>query len=153
MTYSDELREFIKGWEAPSGALLEPHWDDIGKVWDIGFGHVLHGDEDRREITTVEAELLLDWDLHLFDDGVSSLVTVPIAQCCYDALVSFSYNVGLRALGASTLLGYVNDCRDDEAAAQFMEWVRAKGKIIPGLVKRRNAEREMYLYGSYEGRP
>lgn len=152
MTYSDDLREFIKHWEGRGGKpILTPHWDAIGGVWDIAYGHVIRGDEDRREITNDEAEMLLDWDLHFFDDGVNALLSVPTAQCEFDALVSLSYNIGLRAFGGSTLLGYVNDCKDEDAAAEFMSWVRAKGRVIQGLVNRRMAERAMFESGKYSG--
>ena len=67
MTYSDDLREIIKRWECPGGIpFLEPHWDKFGKVWDIGYGHVIKQGEDvgpDNSITEEEAEMLLDWDL------------------------------------------------------------------------------------------
>jgi lysozyme len=149
MTYSDELREFIKRWEG--GPFLRPHWDAIGKVWDIGFGHVIRDDEERRDITREEAEMLLDWDVHFFDDGVNAAVTYPIAQCQHDAMVSLSYNVGLRNFEGSTLLRYVNVGDFEKAAEEFMVWTKAKGKTIPGLVNRRTAEREMFEHGTYSG--
>jgi lysozyme len=151
MTYSDDLRTFLKRWEG--GPFLSPHWDAIGKVWDIGYGHVIKEDEERRDITRDEAEMLFDWDLHFFDDGVSALVSVPIAQCQFDALVALSYNIGLRAFGRSTLLGCVNDSNFDAAADEFMVWTRAQGKVVTGLVRRRAAERAMFCEADYSGRP
>lgn len=162
MTYSDALREFIKSWECPGGRpILEPHWDAIGMVWDIGYGHVIRAGEQRRAITAEEAEMLFDWDMHYFDDGLSAMLLRPIAQCQYDALCSFAYNVGLdvdddniaEGLGDSTLLRYVNAGDFPSAACEFAKWNKANGKIINGLVKRRAAERAMFEHGDYSGRP
>lgn len=151
MTYTEDLRRFVKRWEG--GPFLSPHWDAIGKVWDIGHGHVIQDDEDRRDITHDEVELLLDWDLHFFDDGVSALVSAPVAQCQYDALIALAYNIGLGAFGRSTLLGCVNDGHFDAAADEFMVWTRAQGKVITGLVRRRAAERAIFVDADYGGKP
>lgn len=162
MIYSNDLREFIKGWEDSDGPELEPHWDKIGKVWDIGWGHVLQKNEVRRSITLVEAEMLLDWDLQITDDGVNRLVTCyGLAQWQHDALVAFAYNVGLdedhdghaEGLGDSTLLRFVNAGGFDAAAEEFRKWNIAGGIVRTGLVNRRAAERAMFVYGDYSGRP
>lgn len=151
MTYSDALREFVKGWEGPPS--LSPHWDAIGKVWDIGWGHVIHQDEERRDITRDEAEMLMDWDLHSFDDGVSAAIVVPVAQCEYDACVSLSYNIGLAAFSGSTLLRRLNAEDKSGAAEQFAVWNRSGGAVVNGLIRRRAAERAIFERGDYTGRP
>lgn len=151
MTYSDALREFIKRWEG--GPFLSPHWDAIGKVWDIGWGHVIRSDEDRRDITHDEAEMLFDWDIHFFDDSVSSAITVPVAQCEYDACVSLAYNIGATAFSSSTLLRLINAGDDAASAEQFAIWNRAGGKPVNGLTRRRAAERVMFEHGDYSGHP
>lgn len=161
MIYSAEMRPFIKAWEG--GPFLEPHWDALGGVWDIGYGHVIRADlgEERRAITLEEAELLLDFDLRLFEDGVNRLLTHPVAQCQFDALLSFAYNVGLdedtddvaEGLGDSTLLKCVNAGDFEAAAREFGKWNKAGGRVVDGLTKRRAAERAMWEYGDYSGRP
>lgn len=161
MIYSPELRTFIMAWEG--GPFLAPHWDALGGVWDIGFGHVIRADlgEERRTITPDEAELLLDFDLRLFEDGVNRLLTHPVAQCQFDALLSFAYNVGLdedtddvaEGLGDSTLLRLVNIGDFARAANEFAKWNKAGGRVVEGLTRRRAAERSMFMEGSYAGRP
>lgn len=151
MTYSDELREFIKRWEG--GPFLAPHWDAIGRVWDIAWGHVLTESEESRPITQDEAEMLLDWDLHFANDAVCSLVTFPVAQCQFDALVSWTYNLGVGNLKKSTLLKRVNAGDFDGAAEEFPKWANAGGRPIVGLARRRAAERAIFEAGNYDGRP
>ena len=72
-------------------------------------------------------------------------VQVPLTQGQYDALVSFAYNLGLAALKSSTLLRLLNARNYAGAAAQFPRWNRAGGKVLPGLTRRREAERVMFL--------
>jgi len=81
--------------------------------------------------------------------AVRSHVIVPITQAQYDALVSFTFNVGARNLRTSTLLRKLNagDCWG--AGAEFPRWNLAKGQKLPGLVKRRAAERQMFETGCY----
>ncbi len=151
MTYSDALREFIKGWEGACS--LTPHWDAIGKVWDIGFGHVIKADEDRRDITADEAEMLFDWDMHFFDDAVSAAIAIPVAQCEYDACCALAFNIGAHAFETSTLLRRLNAGDEAGAAEQFAVWNRAGGVEVRGLIKRRAAERAMFEHGDYSGKP
>jgi lysozyme len=79
--------------------------------------------------------------------AVQHAVTAPVTQEQYDALVSFTFNVGGSALRSSTLLRRLNagDCLG--AGAEFPRWNKAKGRVLPGLVKRRAAEREMFETG------
>jgi lysozyme len=158
MSYSEELVNFVKGWESYN---LEPHWDALGGVWDIGYGHVILPGEERRSITLDECEELLRWDLAQVDAGVDRLVKVPLHAHQRDALVSFAFNVGLdidddsiaEGLGDSTLLRLVNECDFYGAADEFLKWNKAGGKVVRGLVKRRAAERAMFVDGRYDGRP
>ena len=152
MTYSDDLRTWIKFKECIGGIpFLQPHWDAIGEVWDIGWGHVFVEGEERRIISIDEAEELLDWDLWLFDKGVDASVEVELEQHEYDALVAFSYNVGIGAFRRSTMLKRLNAGDFEGAMEAHAEWNKAGGKVIRGLVNRRAAERAMFVNGSYEG--
>lgn len=76
--------------------------------------------------------------------GVKKYVEVPLTQSMFDALVSFAYNVGLGALSESTLLRLLNKGDYEGAAAQFSRWVRAGGRVLPGLVRRRDAEQALF---------
>jgi GH24 family phage-related lysozyme (muramidase) len=70
-----------------------------------------------------------------------------LAQEQVDALASFVFNVGVRAFGASTLLKMLNQGQDTKAADEFTKWNKAGGKVSRGLVRRRRAERELFLMG------
>lgn len=96
-------------------------------------------------ITQQQAEQLLINDLARFNNGVNALVTVKINQNQFDALISFSYNLGLGSLQQSTLLRLLNAGNFQAAADQFPRWDRAGGKEVAGLLARRNAERALFL--------
>ena len=73
------------------------------------------------------------------------MVTKEINDNQFSALVSFCYNVGPGNLKSSTLLRHVNNGKFPEAANEFLKWTKAQGKELPGLVKRREAERRLFL--------
>lgn len=121
----------------------------------IGYGHVVRSEE--REffssgITEQQAEELLLKDLIRFEIGVRKLIQRELHDYAIDALVSFAYNVGLYAFRASTLRRKI--LRGDllDGAAEFLKWVYAGGRKLQGLVRRRQAERELYLEGISYGR-
>jgi lysozyme len=95
--------------------------------------------------TKEQAEMFLKNDLEKFESGVRKLVTVPIKQNQFDALVCFAYNVGLGALGKSTLLKKINiNPNSEEIESEFMKWSFAKHIQLEGLRLRRKAESELY---------
>ena len=98
-----------------------------------------------QKITQEEAEKLLRQDLIVHCNNVSKLVKVPLNQNQFDALVSFEYNVGYGAFMNSTLLKLLNQKKYKEASEQFGRWKFAGGKILAGLVKRREAEKQLFL--------
>ena len=95
-------------------------------------------------ITKERAEELLRDDVKRFEGQVLRLVKVPLTQGQFDALVSFTYNLGAGNLSNSTLLRLLNVGDYSGAAAQFDRWVYASGKRLSGLVKRRAAERALF---------
>lgn len=125
-----------------------------GGVWTIGYGSTgLHVHEGM-VISPKEAEALLGRDLERFEKEVASLVRVPVSSNQFSALVSFAFNVGsdidadnkAEGLGDSTLLRKLNaGAPAADVAAEFKKWVFAAGKRLPGLVKRRRAEAELFL--------
>ena len=124
-------------------------------VWTIGYGHtsaagapIVSAD---MVISKENAEEILQRDMGQYEDGVRKLVTVGITQGQFDALVDFAYNAGVGALQKSTLLKKVNAEKFDEVPAEFMKWTKAGGRVLPGLVKRRQDERQLYLSGLREG--
>ena len=132
--------ELIKKFE---GCVLKAYKCPAG-VWTIGYGHTA-GVKEGQTITKKEAEAYLKQDLTTFETVVSNLVTVAINQNQFDALVSFCYNLGPRNLRSSTLLKQINAGNFNGAAEEFDRWVYAGGKKLSGLVKRRAAEKALFL--------
>lgn len=115
-----------------------------GLPWTIGYGST-SGVTRNMVITETKAEQMLAADLVRFEHIVERLVRVPVDQGQFDALVSFTYNVGEGNFTKSTLLRKLNAGDTAGAAEQFKRWVNAGGKVLPGLVKRRAAERALFL--------
>ena len=97
------------------------------------------------KITTQEADVFLEADLQQFEDAVRSNVLTKLTQNQFDALISFVYNVGITNFVKSTLLKKLNANKFDEAADEFLRWNKSKKKVLPGLTRRRNAERDLFL--------
>ncbi len=126
------------------GLRLTAYQDMVG-VWTIGYGHTGPDVKPGLVISQQQAAQLLINDLARFNNGVNALVTVKLNQNQFDALVSFSYNLGLGSLQNSTLLRLLNAGNFQAAADQFPRWDRASGKEVAGLLARRNAERALFL--------
>ena len=112
-------------------------------VWTIGYGHtadVKEGDSIDQEA----AEAFLIEDLEKFEQAVTRLVEVPLTQQQFDALVSWTFNLGAGNLAESTLLRKLNNYQYAEVPEQMMRWVRAGGQVLEGLVKRRAAEAALF---------
>jgi len=113
-------------------------------IWTIGYGHT--GSVKQGEKISLDTAIkLLQTDLKRFEQIVTDLVDVPIQQHHFDALVSFAYNLGGGALADSTLLKLLNAGYFEEAADQFKRWNKAGGQVLQGLVKRRAAERALFV--------
>lgn len=112
-------------------------------VWTIGYGHT-QGVKPDMVINQLQAERFLRQDLKRFEDAVTSLVKVPITPNQFSALVSFAYNVGTGALYDSTLLRKLNKKDYKGAANEFLRWNKAGGKVLPGLTRRRLAEKDLF---------
>ena len=120
-------------------------------AWTIGFGTtegLLPGITRRSlpgPVTKADAERLLRRSLiQVFEPAVERLVTVPLTMGQFSALVSFAYNVGVPRFARSTLLRRLNRSDYEGAAAEFERWVYAGGRKLPGLVRRRLAERALF---------
>lgn len=131
------------------------------RLWTVCVGHVLYPDqgkmpiterdsyplrpEDNRTFTQEEVDGILRTDLARFESGVAKLVTVPLTQGQFDALVSFAFNVGLGTLQRSTLRAKLNRGDKEGAAEELLKYCMAGGKILKGLQNRRIDERAMFL--------
>lgn len=114
-----------------------------GDPWTIGWGATGADIHPGTAWTQDQADNRLLLDVTRFERGVRKLLTRTLADHQLAALISFSFNCGLRALGGSTLLRKVN-AGDASASAEFLRWNRANGRVMPGLTRRRAAEKALY---------
>lgn len=138
MSPSPACKELIQQFE---GCRLEAYLCPAN-IPTIGYGHTV-GVKAGDVWTQDEADRVLELDLQEYGRAVSRLLKVPVTQTQFDALVSLAFNIGTGAFGKSTLLKMVN-LGDSSAAREFLKWTKAGGKILPGLVKRRAAERALF---------
>lgn len=145
MQTSDKGIALIKQFE---GCKLTAYQDSVG-VWTIGYGWTqpVDGKSIRAGMTIKQetAERLLKTGLVRYESDVSRLVKVGMTQGQFDALVSFTYNLGARSLSTSTLLRKLNTGDYAGAADEFLRWNKAGGKVLNGLTRRREAERALFL--------
>lgn len=145
MQISEKGIGLIKQFE---GCKLTAYQDSVG-VWTIGYGWTqsVDGKQIRAGMTIKQetAERLLKTGLVSYENDVSRLVKVGLTQGQFDALVSFTYNLGVRSLSTSTLLRKLNTGDYAGAAEEFLRWNKAGDKVLNGLTRRREAERALFL--------
>ena len=157
MNVSDKAIKMIVHHE---GLRLKPYRCPA-KLWTIGVGHVLYPEqgklsinerdgfalkqEDNRTFTQEEVSNILKADLKRFEQGVDKYITTQLTQGMFDALVSFSFNVGLGTLQRSTLRMKLNRGDKEGAAEELLKYCMAGGKILKGLQNRRIDEKAMFL--------
>lgn len=141
-----ELKDFVSKFE---GFSANAYQDSVG-VWTIGYGNTFNpitkvkvkkGDK----ITKAEALVWLSYELNAVADSVKRIVKVSLTVGQLNALVSFTYNVGIGNLRKSTLLRLLNAGDYKGAANQFLLWNKAGGKVLRGLTIRRQAEKDLFL--------
>ena len=131
------------------------------RLWTIGVGHVIDPNHARvpfadrlnlelpagwnRTLSQDEIDDILRKDLARFVAGVHRLCPGEMTQGQFDALVSFSFNVGLGSLQKSSLRMKHNRGDYEGAAEEFLKWSKAGGKVLKGLLKRREDEKALYL--------
>lgn len=113
-------------------------------VLTIGYGSTKGVTEDM-EITQEEAESLLQEEMHEYEGYINDMVKVPLEQHQFDAMVSWVFNLGSGNLSSSTLLKKLNNSEYDEVPAQIRRWNKAGGKVLDGLIRRREAEAKMFM--------
>jgi lysozyme len=146
MEVSERGLNLIKRFE---GLSLKPYICPSGHK-TIGYGNTFYEDGtkvsmDDKPITIKRAEMLLKLIVDKFAIGVKKVLKVPLEQYQFDAVISFAYNVGLGSLKSSTLLKKINSGEFKEASEEFGKWNKASGKVLTGLTKRREAERQMFI--------
>jgi lysozyme len=142
MKPSPACRALVRNAE---GCFLQAYACPAG-VPTIGVGHT-RGVKLGQSCSVQQADVWLTQDLEEAASHVAALVRVPLTQGQFDALTSFVFNLGARRLAESTLLIMLNKGDYARAAGQFQLWTHAGDKVLPGLVKRRDAEARMFLSG------
>lgn len=138
---SAALISAIAGYEG-----FVPHtYEDTVGVKTIGFGHTGPDVKDGQKITKAQAYELLVKDINKHWDSIKKSIRVPLHQYEAEAYTSFSYNVGAGNFRSSTLLKKLNLKDYAGACKQLLKWTRAGGKVLPGLVKRRQDEYQMCI--------
>jgi lysozyme len=157
MNISARCIEDIKHHE---GVRQKPYRDSV-YLWTVGVGHLMYDSQaklpvdqrsaiqllpqDNRTFSMEEVDAILRSDLARFERGVTTFCPVPLTQGNFDGLVSFAFNVGLGTLQRSTLRQKVLRGDMESAADEFLKYNKAGGKILKGLVTRRNDERALFL--------
>lgn len=119
-------------------------YKDVAGVWTCGFGAVGEGVGPDTVWSQEQCNERLVEDVRRFEKAVDELVKTDISQNQFSSLVSFAFNVGAEAFRRSTLLRLLNAGDTVGAGRQLLLWVRAGGKIQPGLVTRRRNELALY---------
>jgi len=131
------------------GVRYRPYRCSAG-LWTVGVGHLIGDGKSlpkawNRVFTEQEINAFFIRDIFRFERGVGVYIKVPLRQSEFDALCSFSFNLGLGTLQRSTLRQKINRGDKKGAAKEILRYCRAGGKIIKGLQRRREAEYQMFL--------
>lgn len=143
MKTSAQGLKLIKEFE---GLRLTAYYDVVG-VLTIGYGHTGDDVYVGQTVTEQQAEQLLQKDLNTFEQAVNKLISINLNQNQFDALVSFTYNVGAGALGESTLRKRLNSGENTNIAAtqELVKWTKGgDGQSIAGLIRRRTEEIKLF---------
>ena len=131
----------LKAYRCPAGILT------------IGYGHTSAAGSpavmEGMTITQKQADDILRYDLVKFETAVFGMVQQPLDQHQFDVLVDFAYNAGIGALKTSTLLKKVNAAAFEAVPTELMKWTKGGGKVLPGLMRRRQAESDWWVSGGY----
>lgn len=140
MQYSKRGLDLTEGFEG----LSDTAYQDQGGVWTIGYGHTGRDVYSGLQITRIQAQILLMNDVSAAEDCVNENVTLDINQNEFDALTDFVFNCGCKAFESSTLLKYLNSGNLTAACHEFLRWDKCNGEVIAGLLRRREAEVNLF---------
>jgi lysozyme len=144
MDYSKQGLTLTEGFES----CRLTAYQDVKGIWTCGWGHVGPEVVEGFTMTQNQADSQLILDLTKAEGAVNHLVTVPMSQGEYDSLVDFCYNCGTSAFAGSSMLKLLNAGDYQGAAAQFELWDHAAGKVVAGLLRRRQAEEKEFTNGN-----
>lgn len=119
-------------------------------VWTIGVGHTGKDVYQGLKITKEQSRNLLSKDIEKFEKAVERQITAPLNQAQFDALVSFTFNLGEGNLQKSTLRKKINSKASAvEIRTEFNKWKTAAGKVLQGLINRRKREADLFILSKY----
>jgi lysozyme len=145
MKTSQRGLELIKRYEG----CRQWSYRDSGGVWTVGYGHTRRVAEYEHMVTMAVVHQLLEEDVENAEHDVDQCIEpFKPSQPQYDALVSFVFNVGGPAFQGSTMRRLIRAGKPRDAAAEFIKWVKDGDKVVPGLIERRQAERDLFLEGT-----
>jgi len=144
MIVTDEALDLIREFEGFRGRAYRCP----AGVWTIGYGHTAMAGTPAvtagMELTRAEADAILRRDVAAVAEGVRRLLRARLSERQFSALVSFAFNVGLGNLASSSVLKAANGGDLDRVPKRLMLWTKARGRTLPGLVRRRAAEAAMF---------
>lgn len=146
MTLSSRGESLIKSFESLA---LVSYQDSVG-VWTIGWGHTGEDVHLGMSCTPETAQMWFEHDVQTAITAVNRLVTATLNQNQFDALVSWTYNLGAGSLKESSMLNIINRGMGNRAnvitaANQMLRWNKAGGKVLAGLTRRRQSEADLFL--------
>lgn len=146
MQVNDAALNLIKEFE---GLRLEAYKCSAG-VWTIGYGTTAAANVGIKpkagmKITEAEADWYLEKAVTKFADKIAPMFTRPINENQFGAFVSLAYNIGPTAFSKSSALRHFNNGDLDKAASSILLWNKAGGKVLKGLIRRREAERSLFI--------
>jgi lysozyme len=144
MAYSGAGLAFTEGFE---GCELESYWDNIGQCWTIGYGHTGPDVHPGLVWTQAQADTQAVNDAQWAVDEVNRVVNVAVTQGEFDALVDFVFNLGAGHFEGSSLLRILNTGDYASAALEFDKWDLGAGKVVAGLLRRRQGETDEFNNG------
>ena len=149
MNVSERCIKLIKHHE---GVRNRPYRCPAG-LWTVGVGHLIGDGKSlpeswNRTFTQEEIDALLKRDLSRFESGLSKMLpNIKLKQCEFDALISFSFNLGLGCFQRSTIRQALLRGDKEAAMESLVKYCKAGGKILKGLQNRRLDERQLFLHG------
>jgi lysozyme len=118
-------------------------------LWTVGVGHLIGDgkslpDSWNRTFTLEEVYAILAKDVERFERGVERLITIPLRQCEFDAIISFAFNLGTGCLQRSSVRSALNRGNKETAIESLLKYNKAGGKVLKGLDNRRKDEAAMF---------
>lgn len=135
------------------GCRLHPYLDAV-HLWTIGWGRRISDSAVKQYWNGVSQDQADKWfndDIQGFALGVTKLLQKPVEQHEFDAVVSLAYNIGIGALKTSTMLRLLNEGDKNGASKEFRKWCHAGAHVLPGLLRRRTVEQNMFDHAPNPG--